>query len=378
MNDTAHDMHFLRLAARLALRGHGGAEPNPMVGCVIVASDGSIVGWGYHREYGGPHAEIVALRRAGETARGATLYCTLEPCNHTGRTGPCVDAIINAKIARVVIARRDPNPIAAGGIDRLRAAGIAVEINDGCEAAVMVSDPFVYRVRTGLPWVTAKWAQTLDGFIATRCGHSKWISSEASRTFVHQKRGKVDAILTGIGTVLSDNPLLTARGVRIRRPTAARRVIIDPHLRTPLDCALVNTTATAPTIIACSNQAIEREAEKARQLTSHGVELLAAPMDGEQMPLAPVLRELVARHNVATVLTEAGAGVLSRLFQQQLVNEAWVFIGPILLGDLQAMPAVRGMTVHQLTDGTPLQLQHLRRRGHDIIAYYRIGRQRCS
>src|SRR5262245_42932667 len=202
------DIAHLRTAARLALRGRGGVEPNPMVGCVIVSAPprSEVVGWGYHRRVGGPHAEIVALRRAGPKARGGTMYCTLEPCSHVGRTPPCTAAIIEARIARVVTARRDPNPIAAGGLDCLRDAGIAIEGTDACEAAIAVSDPFAHRVRSGLPWVIAKWAQTADGKVATRPPHneSQWISSEASRMLVHRERGRVDAIVTGIGTVLRD------------------------------------------------------------------------------------------------------------------------------------------------------------------------------
>ena len=157
-------------AARLAVRGRGGAEPNPIVGCLIVSAEGAVVGWGYHRRFGGPHAEINALRRAGERARGATAYVTLEPCSHTGKTPPCTEALIAAGIARLVIARRDPNPIAAGGVDRLRGAGIQVDLLGDCEPAIAIADPFAHRVRSGLPWVIAKWAQTVDGRIATRSG----------------------------------------------------------------------------------------------------------------------------------------------------------------------------------------------------------------
>src|SRR5436190_8347297 len=254
--------HLLR-AARLALRGHGGAEPNPLVGCVIASRAGETIGWGYHGNYGGPHAEIVTLQRAADRARGATLYCTLEPCNHQGKTGPCTQAIIDAKIARVVIARRDPYPPAAGGIERMQAAGIKVDVIEDCQPAVAVSDPFVHRVKTGLPWVTVKWAQTIDGKIATRSGESKWISNEASRKMVHRERGRVDVILTGIGTVLKDDPLLTARKVRQRR--VARRIVIDPDLQIPLSAKLV-TTAEAPTTIICTQETGQENPRAAQAL----------------------------------------------------------------------------------------------------------------
>lgn len=364
------DLHFLKKAARLALRGHGGAEPNPLVGAIIVSPRGDVVGWGYHRRCGEAHAEIHAIRRAGDKSRGATLYCTLEPCDHTGRTGPCTQAIINAGIAKVIIARRDPNPIAACGLARLERAGIVTEVNDRCEEAIMVSDPFAHRVRSGLPWTTVKWAQTIDGKIATRSGESKWISNEASRRLVHRERGRVDAILTGIGTVKCDDPMLTARRGKPRR--IARRIVIDPLLEIPLTSKLVATAALAPVTIICGESSIEKHADRAKLLRDHGVELLAMPMTNNFIQLAPALRELVKRHDMTHVLVEAGAGVMSGLFQQRLVNEAWVFTAPLILGDEQAQSALTGMTAAQLTEGTKLQLLSLRRRGFDVIARYRV------
>ncbi|MHC4992472.1 MAG: bifunctional diaminohydroxyphosphoribosylaminopyrimidine deaminase/5-amino-6-(5-phosphoribosylamino)uracil reductase RibD, partial [Planctomycetota bacterium] len=197
MNPKTGDTDFLAMAARLALRGRGGAEPNPMVGCVIAASSGEVVGWGYHRRCGGPHAEIEALRRAGARSAGATAYVTLEPCNHTGRTGPCTEALIEAGVRRVVYARKDPGVPAGGGGERLRAAGIEADLCATCPDAITVSEPYVHRVRTGLPWITAKWAQTADGRIATSSGESQWISNAASRVLVHRRRGHSDAVLTG-------------------------------------------------------------------------------------------------------------------------------------------------------------------------------------
>ena len=366
------DIHYLKMAARLALRGHGGAEPNPMVGCVIVSPRGETVGWGYHHQCGGPHAEVVALRRAGERARGATLYCTLEPCDHTGRTPPCTKAIIDAGLARVVIARRDPNPIAACGVARLDRAGIRTQIIDQCEAAIAVSDPFAHRIRTGLPWVIAKWAQTIDGKIATRPPHhdSKWISNQASRAMVHRERGRVDAILTGIGTVLKDDPLLTARDVRVRR--IARRIVIDPRLEMPAHAKLAATAHAVPTIIICAEAALAHRAEHLLQLKQCGVEVIGAPMQGDCLPMKPILADLVKRFDLTSVLVEAGTGLLSELFRQKLANEAWVFIAPTILGDEQARTAVAGVEVARITDSARLQLLSLRHRQGDIIARYRV------
>lgn len=365
------DRRYLSMAARLAMRGHGGAEPNPLVGCVIVAGRDEVVGWGCHRRCGGPHAEREALDRAASRARGATVYLTLEPCNHLGRTGPCSEALIEAGVARVVYARAEPDDVAAGGAWRLQAAGIEVELVTGCRAAVQVSDPFVHRLRTGLPWVVVKWAQTLDGRIATRTGASRWISSVASRRLVHQKRGRVDAILTGIGTVRSDDPMLTARGVRRRR--VARRVVIDANLEISPDRRLVTTTDVAPTVVACGEDRLRADPDRAAALRRAGVDLVAIKTVGGELPLETVLRELVLRYETTNVLVEAGAGLVGRLFRQRLVNEAWVFVAPKIFGDDEALACVRGLTVETLTDATPLQLWNVRRRGDDVVLNYGVN-----
>ena len=362
------DLEHLLHAGRLALRGRGRVEPNPMVGCVIIRPDGNLAGWGYHRACGEAHAEIIALKRAGDLAAGATAYVTLEPCNHTGRTGPCTEALIAAKIARVVIGRRDPHPQAGGGVTRLRAAGIEVDVTDEHLAVASITDPFVHRIETGLPWVIAKWAQTLDGRIATRDGESQWISNEASRRLVHRERGKVDAILTGIGTVLADDPMLTARNVRKRR--IARRVVIDPKLQIPLDSKLVQSAAEVPLIVACHETMISGGNEKIASLEAAGVEFLGIPLNEIAMSLAPVLRELVIRHDATSVLVEAGAGLMGKLFAQQLINEVWVFIAPKLLGDEQAMPSIRGLDIATLSAAKRLKLIRQHRRGDDVVLRY--------
>ncbi|MDY7110600.1 MAG: bifunctional diaminohydroxyphosphoribosylaminopyrimidine deaminase/5-amino-6-(5-phosphoribosylamino)uracil reductase RibD [Planctomycetota bacterium] len=365
--DEAH----MTAAARLAIRGRGGAEPNPPVGCLIVSPENRVVGWGYHRRFGGPHAEVHALRRAGARARGATAYVTLEPCSHTGKTPPCTEALIEAGIGRVVIARRDPNPIAAGGVDRLRAAGLQVDLLPDCEPAVAVTDPFAHRVRSGLPWVIAKWAQTLDGRVATREGKSRWISGEVSRRMVHRERGRVDAILTGIGTVLADDPLLTAREVRVRR--LARRVVIDPLLRTPPDAQIVTTAKDMATIIACDEKALEDEHPKRARMRAAGVELIGLPVEGGELSVTPLMRRLVEEYNTTNVLVEAGPRLLAHLLRQNLVKEAWVFVAPLLLGDDAAVACLTGREAPRLTDGLTLSLVSQRRRGGDAVLRYRVG-----
>ncbi len=369
-NQAKLDHRYMTAAARLAIRGHGGAEPNPLVGCVIVSPEHMIVGWGYHRRFGGPHAEAAALKRAGARAKGATAYVTLEPCSHTGKTPPCTEALIAAGVSRVVVARRDPNPIAAGGVDRLRSAGIQLDMLPGCKLAANAADPFAHRVRSGLPWVMAKWAQTIDGRIATRTGQSQWISGGVSRRLVHRERGRVDAILTGVGTVLADDPQLTAREVTARR--TARRVVIDPHLRTPLEAILVVTANETPTIIACDEMVLQSQADRAAEYSRAGVELLGAPMEDGEMPLSPVLRHLTEKYDATNVMVEAGASLIGRLFRQKLIREAWVFIAPLLLADEQAMPCATGMSVDRLTDGVNLKLISHRARGGDLVLRYHV------
>ncbi|MFO0829043.1 MAG: bifunctional diaminohydroxyphosphoribosylaminopyrimidine deaminase/5-amino-6-(5-phosphoribosylamino)uracil reductase RibD [Phycisphaerales bacterium] len=354
---TARDLEFLRRAARISLRGHGGVEPNPMVGCVIVGADGRVVAEGAHRRHGEAHAEAIALARAGERARGATAYVTLEPCGHHGRTPPCADALVRAGIARLVYAVSDPNPIAAGGASKVASAGIRVDRVE-CRDADRALAPFLHRVRTGLPWVTVKWAQSIDGKIAARTGDSKWISCERSRRLVHRERGRVDAILTGYGTVRRDDPLLTARGVRRRR--VAMRVVVDPSAELPADLRIFDQSA-APTFLATlpAHAAIA---------AARGLRHAALGRGGE---LRPLLLALARDHGVSTVLVEAGGGLVGQLLKESLVDELLVFVAPILLGDEDAIDAARGLTPLSIADARRFELVALRRRGIDAFLHYR-------
>lgn len=351
---------FLLAAARLALRGHGGAEPNPMVGCVIV-HDGHVVGRGWHRRCGEAHAEVNALTDAGERARGATAYVTLEPCNHHGRTGPCSHALIAAGVTRVVFATRDPNPTATGGMQALEAAGIDA-VHHPLPETDELNAPFVKRVTTRLPWVTVKWAQTLDGAIATRSGESQWISCETSRRRVHRERARVDAILTGMGTVRADNPRLTARGTPILR--RARRVVVDRHLELEASSALVKTIAQAPLTVACSREAIAGRASHADVLRAAGADVLA--IDDGAEGLTALLRDLHARLGVSTVLVEAGGGLVGKLVDAGLVDELWAFLAPIVMGDGEAPRPVRGIDPVRLADCTRWRTLSMARSGDDV------------
>ncbi|MBI2478733.1 MAG: bifunctional diaminohydroxyphosphoribosylaminopyrimidine deaminase/5-amino-6-(5-phosphoribosylamino)uracil reductase RibD, partial [Planctomycetia bacterium] len=255
-------------AIELAQRGEGAVEPNPMVGCVI-ARDGQVVGEGWHPRFGGPHAEVEALHDAGEAARGATMLVTLEPCCHQGKTPPCVDAIVNAGLTRVIVAQRDPFPqVDGGGIRMLQAAGIEVEVGVCAERARELNAPYLKLVNTGMPWVIAKWAMTLDGKIATRTGNSQWISNAASRAVVHRIRGRVDAIIVGSGTVRADDPLLTARPAG---PRVATRIVFDSTASLSVDSRLAKTIESAPVLVVATANA---PTENVRRLTESGCEVL--------------------------------------------------------------------------------------------------------
>ena len=368
---AAESKLMLDLAARLALRSAGYVEPNPMVGAVIV-NDGRIIGMGHHRHFGGLHAEVEALedcRQRGEDPRGATVYVTLEPCNHQGKQPPCTEALIAARVAKVVCAREDPNPIASGGAARLRLAGIEVEFTDASINARRLSDPFVKLVTTGLPWVIVKWAQTIDGRVATRAGESKWISCEASRRRVHRVRARVDAVLTGIGTVLADNPALTARAGWYRR-RVARRVIIDPDLEIGEDSLLVQTLDEAPLTVICSDEALAAGARKVSVLTARGVEVVGMGPPSE-IEVDAVLRMLVDKYHVSNVLVEAGPGLNGRLIDGGLADELHVFVAPTVFADELAKAAARGSLLERLSDARRYQLCSVRRVQDDVQLTYR-------
>jgi diaminohydroxyphosphoribosylaminopyrimidine deaminase/5-amino-6-(5-phosphoribosylamino)uracil reductase len=362
--DVSVEQHWLDRAARLALRGHGGVQPNPLVGCIIIDAAGVVVGSGYHRQAGGPHAEVAAIKMTGDRAQGSTLYVTLEPCSHHGRTPPCVDAIITAGINAVVYAESDPNPQASGGADALRAAGVDVRQVSSTLCTALIT-PFAHRLRTGLPWITAKWAQTLDGYIATRTGHSQWISGERSRHLVHRERGRVDAILTGIGTVTADDPMLTARGVRARR--VATRIVVDPWAQLPLGSALVRTAPTTPVIVLCLPTALP---DRIAALRQRGVHVHSGSETTDRLNLTDHMKYLSAKHNIATVLVEAGPGLCTSLLKEHLINELAVFVAPLLMADEHATPPLHGIAPAAITDAHSLTLYAHHRRGDDVLMRY--------
>lgn len=325
------DMRMMSHAARIALRGHGGAEPNPMVGCVIATTEGAVISEGYHRRCGGAHAEVHALAAAGARARGATAYVTLEPCAHHGRTPPCADALVRAGVARVVFARPDPNAAAQGGAARLRMAGIdAVRLPHAVAEAL--TEGFARRVMHGMPWVIAKWAATHDGRSVANPLHGRWISCDRSRRMVHRERARVDAVLTTASTVIADDPHLMPRTARMRR--VPRRVVLDMGLRTPPDARIIRTAHEGPVEIACDPAArANRPPQEMLPFERAGIIWRDVPPEmGREGALRTLLRDL-AGDGVSTVLTEAGPRLCRALIDADLVDEAWTFTSADVAGD---------------------------------------------
>lgn len=377
MSMKSVDERYMRLALRLAQRGSGYTSPNPAVGAVIV-KQGRVVGQGYHRRAGLPHAEVEALRRAGRRARGAALYVTLEPCRHTGRTPPCCDAILAAGISRVVMATRDPNPLTDGrGIARLRRAGLRLVTGVMADEARRLNAPFFKVMRAGLPFVIVKVGQSVDGKIATATGESRWITSAASRRLVHQWRSRVDALLVGVNTVLRDDPQLTARpggrerraGVRGTRHRADRpiKIIVDSRLRTPPTARCLSARSSAPTLIATTVRAGGRQAALARR----GAEVVVFPSREGRVPLRRLCRVL-ARRGIQSVLIEGGGEVIGAAFAERLVDRVVFFIAPIVIGGRSAPSSVAGAGIRRLAQAVRLEDVTVTRIGRDFCVEGRV------
>ncbi len=359
---TKEDEQFMRLALRLAARGIGHTSPNPMVGAVVVKG-GQVVGKGYHRKAGSPHAEIHALEDAGEQANSATLYVTLEPCNHQGRTPPCTGVIVSSGVSRVVIGCSDPNPqVAGGGAEYLRGKGIRVDVGILEERCLRLNEPFIKYVTTGLPLVIAKMAASLDGKIATHLGDSHWISNERSRRFVHKMRHGVDAILVGVGTVVVDNPKLTTR-LSGRKGSNPLRIVLDTHLRTPLDSLVVSETREAPTVIATGPKPYKKRREA---LEGKGVEVLSLPLVRGRVSLPELLKHL-GKRDITSLLVEGGAEVHGSFFYDNLVDKVYLFFAPKIIGGNRAVPMVGGMGIGSVAEALSLSNLRLRRLDDDIM-----------
>ncbi|MBI4297577.1 MAG: bifunctional diaminohydroxyphosphoribosylaminopyrimidine deaminase/5-amino-6-(5-phosphoribosylamino)uracil reductase RibD [Chloroflexi bacterium] len=365
-------MDYMRRALALARQALGSTSPNPAVGAVIV-KDGEVIGEGYTRPPGGPHAEVVALGRAEERARGATLYVTLEPCCHFGRTPPCTRAIIEAGVARVQVATLDPNPLVAGrGVLELRGAGIEVVLGEQEAEAQEINEAYVKYITTGLPFAIAKFAMSLDGKIATRTGDAKWVSGPLARRQAHRLRRIVDAIMAGANTVLADDPQLTYRRRDDKVHPGDRqplRVVVDSRGRVPATSQVFQGPGKAMLVTARP-----LEAEKARQLSLRGVEVLEMPSEGGRVDLLQLLR-ILGERQVTSLLVDGGGILLGSFFDLGLVDKVEAAIAPIIIGGKDAVPTVVGIGVERVAQALRLERLKVRRAGQDIIVMGYIARQ---
>lgn len=355
----------MRRALALAERGRGQVAPNPLVGAVVV-NDGRVVGEGWHAMYGGPHAEVAALAAAGEQARGATIYVTLEPCNHTGKTPPCTQALIDAGVSRVVYAAADPNPIAAGGGARLQQHGIQTLQGVLQDAAYEQNAPFFHYARGATrPWVTLKLALSLDGAIADHTRQPGWITGPAARKQVHRLRASADAVAVGIGTALADDPQLTVRSGK-KPKTAPTRVIFDRRARLPIASQLVQTASETPVmVIAHSDPQHEAEAARRTALEDHGVTLVPAAS------LTQALESLHAK-GIRHLLVEGGAGLASELVGTNLVDRLIIFQGSVILGG-GALPAFAALPPQTVANAVRWRAVSRRSVGDDLMTIYAVS-----
>lgn len=329
----------------------------------MVVRGGKAVGLGATHPPGGPHAEVVALREAGNQAEGATLYVTLEPCAHHGRTPPCCDALVSAGVARVVCAMEDPHPLVSGrGISALRKAGVRVEVGLLEQEARRLNEWYLHYVATGRPLVTYKFAVSLDGKTATKAGDSRWITGEAARRWVHRLRRINDAVMCGIGTALRDDPLLTPRPRTRVRPGYPLRVVVDSRARLPVTAAMLRDTRLSPVLVACTEDA---PADRLDALQRAGADVLVLPSDGGRVDLDVLMKELGAR-GVTSVLLEGGGELAEAFLRRGLVNKVLAFVAPIIVGGRTAPTPVEGDGPERLCDALRLNDVRVRRFGDDV------------
>lgn len=363
---TPFDIKMMTHAMYLAQQGEGHTNPNPLVGAVIVR-DGNIIAQGYHARYGDLHAERNAFRDAdsrGVDCKGATMYVTLEPCCHHGHQPPCTEAVIEHGISKVIVGLRDPNPLVAGkGMQLLRDAGIEAEYIDDEDLLAQLKHQnriFLKYITTHMPWVTAKWAMTLDGKIASHTGDSKWVSSSESRHLVHLMRRRHIAIMCGIGTVLADNPMLNVRLPNTTETESIRqpiRIVTDHHLRIPLNCQLVNTANEIPVIVAASADA---PGDKEQQLTALGVRVWRCNS----------LKELMQRageEKIDSILLEGGGILNEAMLREGLIDEVSAFIAPKIIGGSNSLSPVEGLGIEKMSDAVSLHSITMQQIGQDIL-----------
>jgi len=353
-------LRMMRRAVSLARRGLGKTSPNPMVGCVVVR-DGRIVGEGWHRKAGTPHAEVHALNQSGDKARGADVYVTLEPCCHHGKTPPCTDALIKAGVARVFIGMKDPNPlVAGGGISALRKAGIDIECGILERECMILNENFIKHITTGLPFIILKSAMTLDGKTATSAGDSKWITCEKSRRYVHRLRATVDAVAVGVGTVVADDPQLTCRmGIRGKDPL---RIVVDSRLRTPLEAVILGLESKSRTVIATT----ESDPCRAEAYVRRGADVLVCAESEGRVDIHDLFRKLGDR-GVQSVLIEGGRDLAGSLVRKGLVDKYFLFYAPKIYGGEDGLGFVAGTGPEKMEAAYRLRDITLLRFDQDIL-----------
>lgn len=372
------DAQWMQRALDLAAHGEGWVEPNPMVGCVLVGSgphSGLLLGEGFHQRFGQAHAERVAIANVHERGHadklvGATAYVTLEPCCHYGKTPPCTNALLEARVARVVVAQVDPFAQVSGqGVAQLQQAGIQVEVGVEQAAAQQLNAPYLKRLKQQRPWIIAKWAMSLDGKIATHTGDSQWISGELSRAYVQQLRGRVDVIMVGSRTALTDNPLLTARTPQ-PPPRTALRVVVDSKLQLPLESRLVASIADVPLLVACGPEA---SANKIAELQRRGCQILQSSSHLPQTRLDELLQILARDHLATNVLVEGGGQLLGSLLDAQQIDQCEVFIAPKLIGGEEAPGPMAGIGLTRLIDCPTAHSQRIQTCGNDVHISLRLN-----
>jgi len=361
------DNKFMQMALAQASRGLGRVNPNPLVGAVIVRGN-NVIGSGYHELFGGPHAEINAIRNANNSVEGATMYVTLEPCSHYGKTPPCADALIEAKIARVVIAMKDPNPWVSGkGIDRLKDNGIEVIVGVFEKEAQELNRIFIRYIQTKLPFVVMKSAMSLDGKIATATGHSQWISCTESRQYVHALRNELMGIMVGVNTVITDDPELTTRmdGVKGRNPI---RIVVDSKGRIPLSAKMLKDGSLNPVIIATTSGFPE---EKRLSLEQSGHKVLTLPERYGHVDLQKLMHEL-GELGIDSILLEGGGTLNESALKNGIVDEIQFIIAPLLLGGRDAISPVEGAGFNTVDEGIRLDQMTTHQMGKDILMTARV------
>ncbi len=370
-NFSFADIEYMQRAIELAGKGLYSTRPNPAVGCVLV-KDGRVVGEGWHQQAGLPHAERVALAQAGTLAAGATAYVTLEPCSHTGRTPPCADGLVEAGVVKVVVAMLDPNPLVAGkGIHKLTQANIEIQIGLLEDQAKALNPGFIRKMQNNLPFVRLKMASSLDGRTAMANGESQWITGEDARIEVHKMRARSGALVTGIGTVLADDPSLT---VRLSAEELAEmnlttenchplRVVLDPHLSMPLEAKMLGLPGR--TIIMTSRDAVEANPELVELFHAKKVELVAVASEDDRLDIRSILNYLAEEEQITDVMVESGAIVAGAFMESGLVNELYCFIAPSLLGN-QAKPMFVLPSVENMADKIQLQIHSVESFGDDV------------